>query len=540
MPRPIDPDIFDLKQRVSESVKHLPKEHRKEVARKLTTALGIIEGTLASGAGHLMDRQLREFFAEYNGRIFNHGIDKLPISVAWMSAFLRYDKELNIVRLLEERDHLFSFSDFVDFATLEGAGIDPYAAARELPPELIHSYNSYEDPHDLRFTHSDKEFAIGGFSLVRRGTEVTVLAVAGEVADLDEKSEWAEDVFRTLSPAPGKEAISPALGLRTRAVPLKGATDLWKLVGFVRLDTEARTIQVRAVGRDLGTSYTWVTDDPSVIEQHPDPASTADEFSRELSNYDVLFEMAKTATLLPRYFAFKLTSVRAEQVQTRMGKALDSHDPQERLAARDVPPRDRVAYRRVSALRIVRPDAERIARRFSAPKYRVDVDGFWRRLDPGAIGRGPRGEAVEGRTWVRGHLRWRDRPDRPIQVLVKSRVALARAIVAADQLAEAVASSSAGAPQAGEVQPGVGGVPREVSRDEAYRERRKLTARVRYTILQRDDFRCQRCGADAASDRHVRLDVDHRHPVVHGGKTEPENLWTLCSRCNNGKGAALP
>jgi hypothetical protein len=264
--------------------------------------------------------------------------------------------------------------------------------------------------------------------------------------------------------------------------------------------------------------------------------------AEELKRYEVLFEMAKTATLLPKYFAFKLTLVRDEKVQTRIGKALDSKSTAERQYAAEVPPRDRVAYRRVAALRIVRPDVERVARRFAAPEYRVEVDGFWRRLAPDALGRGPSGEAVEGRTWVRGHLRWRERPERPIKVLVKSRVALARAAVAADELEKAIVGAAPAPSSSEDVPPAppAGVAPPTVSRDEAYRERRRLTARVRYGILQRDDFRCQRCGADAASDRNVRLDVDHKIPVIYGGKTEPGNLWTLCSRCNNGKGATLP
>ena len=79
-----------------------------------------------------------------------------------------------------------------------------------------------------------------------------------------------------------------------------------------------------------------------------------------------------------------------------------------------------------------------------------------------------------------------------------------------------------------------------VSRQAAYTERRKLTSRLRWRIFIRDDFRCVLCGADAAEDNAVRLEVDHILPIVSGGKTETDNLKTLCSKCNNGKGAELP
>ena len=62
---------------------------------------------------------------------------------------------------------------------------------------------------------------------------------------------------------------------------------------------------------------------------------------------------------------------------------------------------------------------------------------------------------------------------------------------------------------------------------------RVITPSLRFEILQRDDFRCQLCGRDAADG--VKLEVDHKHPFSLGGATEPDNLWTLCFDCNRGK-----
>ena len=65
------------------------------------------------------------------------------------------------------------------------------------------------------------------------------------------------------------------------------------------------------------------------------------------------------------------------------------------------------------------------------------------------------------------------------------------------------------------------------------KERALLTESLRYDILRRDGFRCQICGATAKDG--VKLHVDHIIPVSKGGKTEPQNLRTLCDRCNLGK-----
>ena len=61
---------------------------------------------------------------------------------------------------------------------------------------------------------------------------------------------------------------------------------------------------------------------------------------------------------------------------------------------------------------------------------------------------------------------------------------------------------------------------------------------LRARVLERDGFRCRRCGARAADG--ARLVIDHIHPFSKGGATAFGNLQTLCVPCNLGKGARLP
>jgi hypothetical protein len=53
---------------------------------------------------------------------------------------------------------------------------------------------------------------------------------------------------------------------------------------------------------------------------------------------------------------------------------------------------------------------------------------------------------------------------------------------------------------------------------------------IRWTVWERDDFRCQHCGSRRA------LSVDHIHPESKGGTLELSNLQTLCRPCNSRKG----
>lgn len=64
---------------------------------------------------------------------------------------------------------------------------------------------------------------------------------------------------------------------------------------------------------------------------------------------------------------------------------------------------------------------------------------------------------------------------------------------------------------------------------------RDPSLRLRYQVLRRDNFSCCQCGASPAKDSSVVLHIDHIIPWSKGGKTELDNLQTLCSKCNLGK-----
>ncbi len=69
-----------------------------------------------------------------------------------------------------------------------------------------------------------------------------------------------------------------------------------------------------------------------------------------------------------------------------------------------------------------------------------------------------------------------------------------------------------------------------------HRTSRNINARMRFKVLKRDNFKCCACGASPAKDPSVDLHVDHIIPWAKGGETVVDNLQTLCSKCNLGKG----
>ena len=53
---------------------------------------------------------------------------------------------------------------------------------------------------------------------------------------------------------------------------------------------------------------------------------------------------------------------------------------------------------------------------------------------------------------------------------------------------------------------------------------------MRFAIYNRDGYRCCKCGRKTND-----LEIDHIMPISKGGKTHPDNLQTLCKKCNKEK-----
>lgn len=73
----------------------------------------------------------------------------------------------------------------------------------------------------------------------------------------------------------------------------------------------------------------------------------------------------------------------------------------------------------------------------------------------------------------------------------------------------------------------------------SHKTKRDINLRLRFKVMQRDNFKCAICGSSPAKDPSVELHIDHIIPWSKGGETVIENLQTLCSKCNLGKSDLL-
>lgn len=77
-------------------------------------------------------------------------------------------------------------------------------------------------------------------------------------------------------------------------------------------------------------------------------------------------------------------------------------------------------------------------------------------------------------------------------------------------------------------------------RKSAAGQRALMTSALRNSIKKRDKHTCRNCAVSLAAEPHLLLEVDHIIPVSKGGLSTPENLQTLCWRCNRTKSNKVP
>jgi hypothetical protein len=73
---------------------------------------------------------------------------------------------------------------------------------------------------------------------------------------------------------------------------------------------------------------------------------------------------------------------------------------------------------------------------------------------------------------------------------------------------------------------------RPIGRPEIVIHRLAISEQPRNAVYERDGYKCQICGKGKGE---VALCLDHVFPFSKGGKTEYDNLQTLCKECNSGK-----
>jgi len=392
----------------------------------------------ANGAGLSADRALREYLGLLIGGL-NRGRPGAASHIVLRDFVRSGPKVMDFptYAFKPEKDHLFDLVDFLDFSTGESFDGEAVAAGlASLPEGVIHNYSIRGKP--LEFTlidDADLPFSMTGMSMVRHGSELSWMLDGGEIFDEETWGQFADCANLDADSADESLGYHPAdcppieglLYLARKAgmpTPVKGTERSQVVRASGRFDIAAMSHGGRNIDRFFGQQVVCLTDDMLDAQQvfgSGIDVESMESMARQIEGSSVLWSMAETCFGLPAYFGFVLKARRDHQEQGPM-------KGQNGCAIVSAPAFGGREFTTVPALRIENGFHSE-GRSFTPPRYKVEVDGFWRRLSDEGEGKGPEGERVIGKTWVRGHARWKNNPDRPSRILVKASVVRALDIV---------------------------------------------------------------------------------------------------------------
>lgn len=403
---------------------------RANIKKMHQRAEASIRAQQESGAGYFSDIALRELQMEYNQRLRQHGSTYFPTSYSIAEAFFWWSKEFAGLLLLPETDYLISLTDFLDYVTSSDGPTPNLDAAASVKPGNIINVNSLDPPGALLLSADDgHSFSVLGASYVRRGDELSMLMVVGEQFPDDELKELKDHATEPYLPMQHKPDM-PLLNTQdSRIVFVDAERHLVRDLVLCRFDLKAKQLDARCLMRDMDNRYAVVTDDAETLEV-PDSVAMAERMGAQLDKASVIWDAAKTLLLLPSYLAARITVQRVEQRTTKLGLQLQNSLKAKR-AMTPALPEAKVLFRRISAVRVANPRAPQqlAGRSYTPPMFQVQVSGGWRVFaNPDQQGHDANGNPVLGRTWVRSHVRHKDKSAAPGPkvVYIKSSLSLAR------------------------------------------------------------------------------------------------------------------
>lgn len=404
---------------------------RDKFQRYTSTVIAQQEG----GAGLLADQQVRYFQREYHNRFINKGSQYLPTNYQVGEGFFESRKDAPGFYLLPERDYQFSFSDFLDYITGAGAPTAQLEQGFGFLDGYIYNLTSGDPLGALLLeTQGAGAYAVRAANLARRGDELIVMLTMGEQLTPDRLT----DLSRQWNPLEGLSSSKPGLAADFSTAGLELAyiegTNLLATIAMVRFNLRERRMETRVLLRDQTDVFrTWTDSVPALRSVVDEDSEQYRNMVRELDACDAVWEVAKTLTLFPAYLAARVQWSIERRQQTELGGVLPKSLKKQR-ALKAIAAADRVLFRTISAIEYAVPEGAAVmqleGRSYSAPNFQVAVEGFWRRLsNPQALGKGPAEEDVHGKTWVRSHLRHKDKavPDALRVVYIKASLSEARA-----------------------------------------------------------------------------------------------------------------
>ncbi|MBA4030931.1 MAG: hypothetical protein C0478_08570 [Planctomyces sp.] len=397
---------FDRKE--LEDILQRNPHHRIEVEKKYRRLKLWAFAQTTSGSGLAMSRTLLSYFSEYLNRLTKHGPGSLPMSFNVVESFLEYNNELLAYGLRQQIEHLLAADTYFDWYSNSDLPRDPILAGHAMEEGVSYEFNMVSDHGGYKIQSDNSTIVINGISLVRHGSELSCILLAGENPAYPSNEEIQEMERSHSTPAKGRSNVKASEDLTIKNRFLDEHPSYSRIIMLTRFDIQSSTFNARYVHLDCGRSFTVLTDDLDSLNEirEDDPAS----FERiklkcmtDLARYNGLFSALASLIYLPVAFVDSNIFVKQEQFTTSFATMEDRKVTTSVAKEFDQPT---YSYKRVVHCLAKRKSTLPNTTGITPPKMKFEQSGFWRQLEPGQIGKDADDNPIVGRTWVARHDNW--------------------------------------------------------------------------------------------------------------------------------------
>lgn len=364
---------------------------------------GFILTRMQGGTGFPIAQTLRHFFFEYFDRAMKFGPHSLPTSFNVVESFLSFSERFLAFDLREEREHLLRLNEYIDWYTAGSFPDKPAILAEILPERIIHAYNMVSPLEDFAIETTESKLRILGAAMVRHGSELSAMIVAGEIPPFPPDAEII-DGFKEHGRPKGKEDIRPSAeyGVKDRYIAeLPGYT---RIIMLARFDLEYARYDVRYVNVDLGSSYLILTDDKMILPGDSESEDCLANSKKMLERYSGLFSALASILYLPAFFVDQAPRIVDTTFAT--GLYVESASAKVKKAKKILGLSQFTFFRSVRCLASPPPNTIEAVRTIEPPEMAFRSSGYWQPLEPGAVGEGRDGTPIVGKTWVQRTESW--------------------------------------------------------------------------------------------------------------------------------------
>ncbi len=381
----------------------------KKLKKQFDTGRKIVATQLNNGLDNTNENTLRYYLSEFAGRFLQYGPKSLPTSFNTLKPFFILNYHNSIIQLnTEEESYGVSLVDFLEYVTEQNFELNKIDFYENIPEKIIYHFSFTTGSDEINFSNNGKTFIIGGLSLIRQGSEVSILMQAGESYDKKEANEYFEkrtkgSIEKLMSPS------KKSLGMRLDnegepgVVNFEGKSDLWAHNVAMLFDLKNKCIDIRFVARDENISFSMFTDDFYAIFHGKNEYST-EEIKRRYENhlknidaYAAVFDFAKYCLALPYYVFENEQRIVDVTYETRLNSIIKT--PVSKRDFNIVPSEFKVFAKPFYYLE---SNKQSIIKNIELndESFKVEKTGYWKRLEINEEGFDKGGSKIIGKTWV--------------------------------------------------------------------------------------------------------------------------------------------